>query len=155
MTRCCTLILLLLLWVTPAPACFGPKIYIGVEPGVAGELNFALLSLYIKEKTGVEAIRVEIAGKKAELAITAAAEVDLATAPAESANALLTLPDGSVPLVGQRVQNDLQFTTVLPALKKLQRLLAQADTSGLLARVQAGKGALAVVRTWFKEHKAL
>ena len=149
------LLILLLLWTTPVWACFGPKLYIGVESGKAGDLNFALLSLYIKEKTGVEAIRVEVAGEDAVTAIAAAEHVDLAMAPASSVGGVLTLPDQTILLVGKRVRDDLQFTTVLPALNKLQRLLASADTSGLLARVQAGEGALAVARFWFREHQAL
>lgn len=155
MSRRCTLLILLLLWTAPAWACFGPKLYIGVESGVRGDLNFALLSLYIKEKTGVEAVRVEVAEKDAVAAIAAAERVDLASAPTTSAGGLLTLPDKTILLVGKRVRDDLQFTTVLPALNKLQRLLAQADASGLLARVRAGEGALAVARSWFKEQKAL
>lgn len=149
------LLILLLLWTTPVWACFGPKLYIGVESGVAGDLNFALLSLYLKEKTGVEALRVEVAGKEAAAAIVAAEHVDLATAPATSSGGFLALPDGMILLVGKRVRDDLQFTTVLPALNKLQRLLTQADTSGLLARVRAGEGPLAVARSWFKVHKAI
>lgn len=149
------LLLLFLLGTVPAWACFGPKLYIGVEPGVAGDLNFALVSLYIKEKTGVEAVRVEMAGKDAVAAVAAAEEVDLATAPATSSGGLLALPDGAILLAGKRVRDDLQFTTVLPALTKLQRLLAQADGVALLARVRAGEGAGAVARSWFKAQKAL
>ena len=155
MMRRCTLLLLFLLGTAPAWACFGPKLYIGVEPGAAGDLNFALVSLYIKEKTGVEAVRVAMAGKDAAAAVAAAAQVDLATAPATNSGALLTLPDGTILLAGQRVRDDLQFTTVLPALTKLQRLLAQADGDTMLARVRAGEGAMAVARSWFKAQKAL
>lgn len=155
MTRCCTLLILFLLCTAPAWACFGPKLYIGVEPGVTGDLNFALVSLYLKEKTGVEAVRVEMAGKDAVAAVAAAAQVDLATAPAASSGGLLTLPDGSILLGGKRVQDDLQFTTVLPALNKLQHVLAHADGVALLARVRAGEGAVAVARSWFKAQKAL
>lgn len=154
MMRRCTLLILLLFCTAPAWACFGPKLYIGVEPGVAGDLNFALVSLYIKEKTGVEAVRVAMAGKDAVAAVVAAEHVDLATAPATN-DGLLTLPDGTILLGGKRVRDDLQFTTVLPALSKLQRVLAQADGAALLARVRAGEGAVAVARSWFKAQKAL
>ena len=155
MMRRLTLLILLFLCTTPVWACFGPKLYIGVEPGAAGDLNFALVSLYIKEKTGVEAVRVAITGKDAAAAISAAEQVDLATAPAASAGGLLTLPDGTTLLAGKRVRDDLQFTTVLPALSKLQRVLVQADGAALLARVRAGEGAVAVARSWFKAQKAL
>lgn len=155
MTRRLLLLFLLLACTAPAWACFGPKLYIGVESGVAGDLNFALVSLYIKEKTGVEAVRVEVAGRDAVSAVAAAERVDLVTAPATSAGGILALPNGMTLLVGKRVRDDLQFTTVLPALNKLQRLLATADASALLARVEAGEGALAVARSWFKAQKAL
>lgn len=149
------LILLVLLATVPASACFGPKLYIGVEDGVTGDLNFALLSLYIKEKTGVEAVRVAVASKDAEAEVAAAEKVDLAAAPSTSSAALLSLPDGSVLLAGKRVSDDLQFTTVLPALNKLKRVLSQADGSALLARIRGGEGALAVARSWFRSQKAL
>lgn len=155
MTRPLTLFLLFLLGTAPAWACFGPKLYIGVEPGLAGDLNFALVSLYIKEKTGVEAVRVDMAAKDAVAAVAAAAQVDLATAPATSAGGLFPLPDGTILLAGKRVRDDLQFTTVLPALTKLQRVLMQADGVALLARLRAGEGAVAVARSWFKAQKAL
>lgn len=154
MIRLIPLLFLALLCSMPASACFGPKLYIGVEDGVPGDLNFALLSLYIKEKTGVEAVRVAVASKDAAAEV-AAEKVDLATAPSTSSAALLTLPDGSVLLAGKRVHDDLQFTTVLPALKKLQRVLSQADGGALLDRVRGGEGALAVARSWFKSQKAL
>lgn len=155
MVRRYTLLILLLLWTAPVWACFGPKLYIGVESGVPGDLNFALISLYLKEKTGVEAVRVEVAAQDAVAAIVVAERVDLASAPATSVDGFLPLPDGTILLVGKRVRDDLQFTTVLPALSKLQRLLAAADTSTLLARVRSGEGALAVARSWFKAHKAI
>ena len=155
MSRRLSLLILFLLGTAPAWACFGPKLYIGVEPGVAGELNFALVSLYIKEKTGVEAVRVAMTAKGAVAAVAAAEQVDLATAPAASAGGLLTLPDGTILFAGKRVRDDLQFTTVLPALTKLQRVLAQADGVALLARVRAGEGAVAVARSWFKAQKAI
>lgn len=155
MTRHGILIFLILLLTAPAWGCFGPKLYIGTEPGGAGDLNFALLSLYIKEKTGVEAIRVDIAKKDAVAAIAAAEHVDIAAAPATTPGGILMLPDGTTLLVGKRVRDDLQFTTVLPALQKLQKLLAENDSSSLLPKVQTGEGPLAVVRSWFKEHKAI
>lgn len=155
MKRYFFLTLLFFLCIVPAWGCFGPKLYIGVEKGVAGDLSFALVSLYVKEKTGVEAVRVDMAKGKAVAAVAAGNEVDLAIAPAAAGPGLLTLPDGTLLLAGRRVWEDLQFTTVLPALKKLQPLLAQADGDALMARVRGGEGALAVARSWFKANKAL
>lgn len=155
MKRSFFLTLLFLLCMVPAWGCFGPKLYIGVEKGVAGDISFALVSLYIKEKTGVEAVRVDLAKERAAAAIAAGKEVDLAVAPASVGPGILTLPDGTLLLAGRRVGEELQFTTVLPALKKLQPLLAQADGAALVARVRNGEGALAVARSWFKAHKAL
>lgn len=149
------LLFLSLLCAVPTWGCFGPKLYIGVEKGARGDLNFALVSLYIKEKTGVEAVRVDMEREKAAAAVQAGAEVDLAVAPPLETSGILILPDGSPLLAGKRVQEDLQFTTVIPALKKLRPLLAKADGGALAARVQGGEGALAVARAWYKANKAL
>lgn len=148
-------ILLLLLCAVPALACFGPKLYIGVEPGARGDLAFALVSLYVKEKTGVEAVRVELAAATAAAAIAQGETVDLALAPAGNAGGVLTFADGMTLIAGHRLRDDLQFTTVLPALSKLQGVIAGADLTPLQTRIARGEGALAVARSFFKEKKAL
>lgn len=139
--------------VGPAAACFGPKLYIGVGGGAEGELAFAFLSLYLKEKTGVESIKVDLAGKDG-LAELAAARVDLAvvaTAPA----AVTQLAPGMVVASGNRPRDDLQFTTVLPALSRLERVMSGADWSELAGRVRRGDGALATARAFFTARGAL
>ena len=54
-------LLLVLLVSAPARACFGPKLFVGAGPEIQEEALFALLTLYIQEKTGVVSTRVEIA----------------------------------------------------------------------------------------------
>lgn len=147
------LLVLLLLIAGEAVACFGPKLFYGVGNGAEEELRFALVSLYVKEKTGVEMNRVELAGKGV-VAEIAAERIDLGFA-ATGEGSVLRLPDGSLLFCGQRLRDDLQFTTVLPALKKLQAVVDRADWRALVARVGAGEGALAVARAFFKVQGAL
>lgn len=149
------LVLFLVAVAMPAWACFGPKLYIGVQNGIEGELRFALVSLYIKEKTGVEAVQVDLAGRNPQSEVVAE-KVDLAFSPTVGEeSSVLRLTDSSVLLAGKRVREDLQFTTVLPALAKLQKVIEGADWPMLLARVQAGEGALAVARAFYKNQGAL
>lgn len=139
----------------PTLACFGPKLYTGVGVGAENELRFALVSLYLKEKTGVELERVELAAREPATEI-AGGHFDLAFATTGDVSvAALRLPDGALLLAGKRVRDDLQFTTVLPALTKLQGVVASAEWPGLVQRVRAGEGALAVARAFFKSQGAL
>lgn len=139
------LLALLLVTASPARSCFGPKLYLGVGSGAEAELLQALVSLYIKEKTGVESIRVDLQDKdpRAELA---AERVDLALADAGSEGALLKLGGFPVLLAGKRPHQDLQFTTVVPALRKLALLLDEELLRQPLAEVRGGASAPAVAR---------
>jgi len=49
-------------------------------------------------------------------------------------------------VAGSRPVNDLQFTTVLPAVAKLNRLLTSADVELLVRQVEVGKSAMSVAR---------
>ena len=67
----------------------------------------------------------------------------------------LVLPGYPLLLGGSRPFNDLQFTTVVPALRKLAALLTPADLQLLEARVAAGDKPLAAARRLFKERRWL
>lgn len=144
---------LLLVPVAPAAACFGPKLYVAVPGGAEGELAFAVVSLYLKEKTGVESLKVDLSGKDGlrELAEERADLAVVTVAP----QGVAQLAPGMVIASGSRPRDDLQFTTVLPALAKLHKLMAAAEWPTLLARVRGGEGALAVARSFFKARGAL
>lgn len=139
----------------PAVACFGPKLYIGVAAEPRQELLFALVSLYVAEKTGVESEKVALPAA-AEPAVELRAErVDLvfAAKAITSAETLLAVPGYPLLVSGVRPLTDLQFTTVAPAIRKLAALLTPDDLSGLEARVAAGEKPLAAVRRLFKERR--
>jgi len=147
MRRLSVLILLLMvLPATPAPGCFGPKLHVGVGPGIGATALAEIAMLYVKEKTGVESLRVDLAGQGG--AALAGEKVDLAVArdglPATAV--LLDLPGLAGLAAGPRPRRDIQFTTVVPALEKLAGLLRPADLREVLAAVAAGRPAAAAAR---------
>lgn len=141
------LLLTTLLTAAPAVACFGPKLYIGSGEGPEQDFLYALVALYIKEKTGVESVRVPLAGNDPVTEVTAA-RVDLAFAPADEIRGTPVLAPAGFPrlLAGNRVRDDLQFTTVLPALRKLAGLLSPADLAAALTTVNQGGAPAATAR---------
>ena len=157
LTRLLLAATLLALTALPATACFGPKLYLGVAADSRQELLFAVVTLYVQEKTGVESERVTLipgADPGAELRQD---RVDLvfAAAPVNGFEPLLAIPGYPLLLGGSRPFSDLQFTTVVPALRKLAALLTPADLQGLEARVAAGDKPLAAARRLFKERRWL
>jgi len=142
------IVLLAVLVSPPAQACFGPKLFVGAGSTTQQELLYALVSLYVQEKTGVESTRVEVGVSQNPLDLLSAEKVDLVFVPVnESTNkAVFQLSDLPPLLAGPRPVNDLQFTTVLPAVAKLNRLLTSADVELLVSQVEAGKSAMSIVR---------
>lgn len=140
-------LLLLLVTAFPAAACFGPKLYLGTSSGPQSAVLFEVVALYVKEKTGVETVRVDLADE-APLAALRAEKADLVLADgATPAEATLLALDGLPRLVaGRRVLEDLQFTTVAPALRRLARLLTAADVAGVLSAVEGGTPPAAAAR---------
>ena len=153
--RALTLLLALLLPALPAAACFGPKLYVGVAAEPRQELLFALASLYVQEKTGVESEAVKLVAGVDPAAELRAERVDLvfAVAPVSGAETLLAVAGYPQLLAGPRPMTDLQFTTVVPALRKLAALLSVADLQALEGRVAAGETPLAAARKLFKERR--
>ena len=148
LTRVLALLLVTaLLAAAPASACFGPKLYIGTDVGPEQDFLYALVALYVKEKTGVETVRVPLAASD-PVAEIAAARVDLAFAAVteERGTAILSPVGFSRLLAGPRVRDDLQFTTVLPALRKLAGLVTPADLAQQVASVSQGAAPAATAR---------
>lgn len=139
----------------PVQACFGPKLFVGAGVTVQQELLYALVTLYVQEKTGVESTHVEVSVGQDPHDLLAAEKVDLVFAnvnePAEKT--VFELTDLPLLLSGPRPVNDLQFTTVLPALSKLNRLLTTADVELLVGQVESGESALAVARKFLMEKR--
>jgi hypothetical protein len=139
---------LLLTPVPPALGCFGPKLYFGVAPGPEAEILYQLCALYVKEKTGTESVRVDVAAGEG-LSLLGDEKLDLILAEGgDRKEDLLRLSTLPALLAGKRPRDDLQFTTVLPALRKLAGLLRGEDVAALLERVVAGESPAAATRAF-------
>lgn len=145
-------VLLLVCWAllqpVPAQACFGPKLYIGAPVTTQGALLFELVALYVKEKTGTESVRVELKAGDDPLAALRGDKVDLAFAAAAPGPEPALLQVSGLPLLvsGKRPLEDLQFTTVGPALAKLNKLLQPQDLGALIQNVEQGAPPAATAR---------
>ena len=149
-----TILLLIVVQVTFSTACFGPKLFIGVEPGLEGEMRYHLISIYLHEKTGIDSIRVELKQDQTALAAIAAQEIDLgfASDSVSTAIAVLVLEEGLNLYSGERPINDLQFSTVGRVFKKLQKLLNPSHLSDIRQRVQAGDLPATAVRNFMMKN---
>ena len=149
------IVLLAVLISAPAQACFGPKLFVGVGSGVQEDLLFALVSLYVQEKTGVESTRVEIGVGQRSVDLLAEEKVDLVFMPANASvnETVFQLADMPLLVTGPRPVNDLQFTTVLPSISKLNRLLTDANVKLLISQVKSGKSAMSVARKYLMENR--
>lgn len=138
----------LLLPAAPVQGCFGPKLYIGSPATPQGNLLFELVALYVKEKTGTESLRVVVKENDDPLALLRGEKVDLAFAAAANGPepALLQVPDLPLLLAGNRPLADLQFTTVAPAIRKLNKLLVSKDLEPLIQQVGQGAAPAATAR---------
>lgn len=142
--------LLLLAAAPPARSCFGPKLYVGVGSGAEAELLHALVVLYLKEKTGVESVRVDL-GERDPRAEIAAERLDLALSGVGDGSVLLGVAGFPLLLAGKRPHEDLQFTTVVPALRKLARLLNAEILRQPLAEVRGGASPAAAARQLLRQ----
>lgn len=154
MRRLALLLLVSLLLPAAAGACFGPKLHVGIAADPDSRVLAALVILYVKEKTGVESESVELpaAAPGSELA---ADRIDLAVArtglPPD--HRLFNLDGAPGLAVGPRPREDLQFTTVVPALEKLAGLLSAADFQSLQAAVAGGLTPTAAARRLLQERR--
>ena len=148
---------LVLIWASPAAACFGPKLYIGVAVDARQDLLYALTALYVREKTGIESELVRLADGETPLAALSADRVDMVfiTSVPGGTDQLLALPGYPVLVSGPRPLTDLQFTTVVPALRKLAGLLTSRELAELETRVAAGETPTAAARRLFMERRWL
>jgi hypothetical protein len=140
-------ILLSLLIAAPAAACYGPKLHLGSSGTVQDEALFALVTLYLKEKTGINTVPVKLAGRT-PAQVLAANKVDLVFAESGAeGTVVLEIPELPMLLAGPRPRQDLQFTTVLPALRRLAKVLTAADVAELVARIEGGASPMAAARS--------
>ncbi len=149
------IIVMALLWASPLQACFGPKLFVAAGESAQDEVLFALVTLYVKEKTGVESNRLVLKAGDPPLQLIADNKADLVlvtdgTPVAAPVFALAGVTDLAS---GPRPHDDLQFTTVLPAVRKLNRQLKPQHVAALVRQVEAGESAMAVVRKFFMENR--
>ena len=146
------LTLLLVMMFAPVQACFGPKLFVGAGQSVQDEALFALVTLYVQEKTGVESTRIEIEAGQDPLSLITAEKADLVFVASDSLdNTVLQIAGMPLLVTGPRPLEELQFTTVLPAIKKLNRLLKKADVELLVSQIEAGESAMATARKFLME----
>ncbi len=145
--------LLMLLIALPASACFGPKLYLATAAGEDGELLYHLLSIYIKEKTGVESIRVEIGAQETAEGLLRQEKVDLAFQDTASAtwDSLMDVDKELFLLTGSRPTTDLQFTTVPRTVIKFDKLFKSEDLRLLRKQVASGVLPATAVRQLFMQ----
>lgn len=145
---------LLLLLTGLGQACFGPKLYVGVGGSTEEIVCYELVSLYLKEKTGIETVLVDL-DSASPLQALEQQQVDLAFAAQSSGPfpALLQPLPRLVLLAGERPLSDLQFTTVPRALKKLSSLLRAEEVRKLTDEVDAGQPVKARVRRLLMERR--
>lgn len=138
-----------------AQACFGPKLFVAAGQTVAEEVLYALVTLYVEEKTGVESTFVAVDDNIEPLSLLSAEKADLVFLPASTANEDASFYIEGLPALfsGKRPREELQFTTVLPAISKLKRLVTREDVAKIVARVEAGESAMAVVRKFLMQRR--
>ncbi len=141
--------LLVMIMCAPVQACFGPKLFVGVGQGLYEEALFALITLYVLEKTGVDSTRIDIEAGQDPLALLSGNKVDLVFTSSDSPGHPVFKIAGMPQLAaGKRPLQELQFTTVLPAIRKLNNLLKQDDVEGLVNRIESGESALSAARNF-------
>ncbi len=149
------LILLVTLVSAPVQACFGPKLFVAVGKQTQDEVMFALITLYVHEKTGVESTRVETSKDQKLIELLSDDKADLVLVPlGKGLDNVIFFVDGlSLLVTGKRPQQNLQFTTVIPAIRKLSKLLEYEAVMLLVSRVDAGQSPMAVARKFLMENR--
>lgn len=148
-----TLLLALILPV-PTPACFGPKLFLGLGSDAQSQMLGALVMVYVKEKTGVETLAVPLEEMESRGGFDEEhADMVLTSREGLHGRVLLSLPGAPALLVGKRPAEDLQFSTVLPALNKLSGLLKPEHLAQLLEKDAQVLSPSAAARRFLTENR--
>ena len=119
-----------------------------------GKVLTSVVVIYIKEKTGIDTNRVDLDGRDAVSEIRAD-RLDYGFT-VQSVDGLSTVMqiDGLPQLVsGPRIHNDLQFTTVAPALLKLQKILRPEHVDEMHAAAEQGELPMAAARKFLMQKR--
>ena len=137
---------------TPAVACFGPKLFVATDGGARQQLLSAVVTIFLKEKTGIESNLVTIPPGGGQQALQED-RVDLVFSPDEIVGATLVFKVEALSSLfsGPRPLEELQFSLVVPALKKLQGLLQPEQVRRLIGRVESGAPPLATARRFLQK----
>ncbi len=148
------LLFLVALYALPVQACFGPKLFIGLPDDARGQVLTSLVAIYVKEKTGTETERVKLAGKDVLVEIKAD-KIDFGFIARADETTILLLNIEGIPVLasGPRILNDLQFTTVAPALQRLQRILKPVHIELILQDVDNGALPMAAARRFLMQER--
>ncbi len=146
-------VLLLVLLAVNGAACFGPKLFIGVAPGLEGEMRYHLVAIYLHEKTGIESTQVELKPGRSVLKAIAAKEIDLGFSGQDAAagTVVLRLEEGLKLYAGERPLNDLQFSTVGRAFSRLQKRLDRERLDKVRQAIAGGRLPAGAVRDYMLE----
>ena len=146
--------MLLLLTAVPALACFGPKLYLGVGDDAVGQVMASFVAIYVKETTGTDVIRVPLKGLDPATEIREK-RIDFSFTDKSEPDSKQLMSIGGLPLLitGDRIDNDLQFTTVRPTLIRLEAKLTAVDVAVLTEKVVAGELAMDVVRQFLIDRR--
>lgn len=138
-------------------ACFGPKLFVGAAKGAENEVLYALVTLYIQEKTGVESTPVDVVQGSDPRELIVEEKADLVFVQRQEAAEQIVFQITGLPVLvtGKRPVEDLQFTTVLPAIRKLNRILKFKDVENLASQVQDGQSAMSVAREFFMKNRLI
>ncbi|TYO99618.1 hypothetical protein EDC39_102141 [Geothermobacter ehrlichii] len=148
-----TLLLLFVLLPVSAFGCFGPKLYIATGDSYRQQAFYALVSIYIKEKTGTDSVLVA-RGEADPGALIAASRADLEIVDGnEPAAGRILFRKAGLPflLSGSRPLEDLQFSLIPRALDRLCRQLTVAQFDRLVARIAQGEAPMAVAREFLRQ----
>ncbi len=148
--------LILLLLAVPALGCFGPKLYLGVGDDPTGQVLASFVAIYVKETTGTEVERIALEGRDPLIEIVAE-RIDFSFVDGNTQGGVVLMKISGLPplLTGSRIDNDLQFTTVRPALARLEAKLTTAEVMALSKKVEEGAMAMDIVRHFLIERRWL
>lgn len=151
-TLCATLFMLLVVQISAGQACFGPKLFVGVAPGLEGEMRYHLVAIYLHEKTGIDSKQLILKEGQDGLEAIADNEIDLGFASAvATGKTLLRLDEETHLYSGDRPLNDLQFSTVERAFVKLQKMLDRDGLTSIRQAIKAGILPAVAVRNFMLE----
>ncbi len=146
------LVLLSLLFLAPCQgwSCFGPKLYIAADTSPQQQVLYGLVSIYIREKTGIESELVPRDGAPVgELIRLGRADLEVGSGPAPQ-HPIWQVAQTAWLISGPRPVNELQFSLVPRALERLEQRLTGQQIAVLVNRVAAGEPPLAVARDFLQ-----